>query len=58
MSAQVAEAEAKDADGVSVLITINTDKQGKLYELDMWKVDFNPLIRWPEPVDIKIVQRG
>jgi hypothetical protein len=57
MGAQVAEAEAKDSDGVPIVITINTDSHGRLFELDMWKVEFNPLVRWPEPADIKIVQR-
>src|SRR5689334_15420288 len=39
----IAELKVKDVDGVDVLITINIDDRGELYELDIWKVDFTPL---------------
>jgi hypothetical protein len=35
-----AEAEFNDADGTLVLASIYLDREGRLYELDMWKVDF------------------
>lgn len=38
----------KDSDEIEVLASLNLDREGQLFELDMWKVDFNPLIRWPE----------
>lgn len=38
----------KDADEIEVLASLNIDREGQLFELDMWKVDFSPLIRWPE----------
>jgi hypothetical protein len=37
-----------DQDGVEVIATLNIDKEGKLYELDIWKTDFSPLIKFPD----------
>ena len=48
---QVAEVWFSDADGVAVSATLNTDEEGELFELDVWKVDFSPLIRIPEVFD-------
>ena len=31
----------KDLDGVDILITLFLDNSGDLFELDIWKVDFN-----------------
>ena len=50
---QIAEAHYTDSDGVAVLITINVDKHGDLFELDVWKVDYSPLKRWPKPEDLR-----
>ncbi|HEX8386180.1 MAG TPA: hypothetical protein VF576_08355 [Rubricoccaceae bacterium] len=41
-----------DADGVPVTMTLTVDQNGELYELDVWKVDFSPLQRWPEAEDL------
>lgn len=41
------EAEYVDCDGVPVSIALNADQSGRLYELDMWKVDFAPLKKFP-----------
>ena len=41
------EAEYLDRDGVPVSIALNSDTNGMLYELDMWKVDFAPLQEYP-----------
>ena len=41
------EAEYKDSDGATVLITLIADKNGNLYELDFWKTDFNKLVEYP-----------
>jgi len=38
----------RDADEIDVLASLNLDREDQLFELDMWKVDFNPLICWPE----------
>ena len=37
-----------DEDGVEVVASLNLDKHGNLYELDMWKADFGKLIRIPD----------
>lgn len=49
------EAEYVDCDGALVSIELNADESGRLYELDMWKVDFAPLREFPafERVAIK-----
>src|SRR2546421_11169790 len=41
----IGEAEFDDADGVLVSVALNIDQRGKLFELDLWKVDFSPLQR-------------
>jgi hypothetical protein len=48
----LAEAQYLDSDGVLVSIAVNGDKQGQLFELDFWKVDFSPLKRYPSPSDV------
>lgn len=43
-----------DDDGTRVVATLYLDQHGVPLELDMWKVDFSPLIRIPtsfEPLD-------
>lgn len=42
------EVEFKDADHVAVVASLNLDQHGDLFELDIWKVNFDPLIRLPE----------
>jgi hypothetical protein len=51
----VAEAEFTDRDGVLVLATLNADSNGHLLELDMWRVDFAPLQRWPSEHEVRPV---
>ncbi len=41
-----------DSDDVLVSISINLDKQNDLFEVDFWKVDFSPLLRYPKPEDL------
>ena len=50
---QIAASEYIDEDGVLVSITINTDNQGDLFEVDFWKTDFSVLRRYPNPLDLK-----
>jgi hypothetical protein len=50
----IAEAEYTDEDGVLVSIVINLDKNGELFEVDFWKVDCSPLIRYPKVSELKI----
>ncbi len=42
-----------DADGVSVIISLTKDTQGKLLDLDFWKEDFSKLQVYPTPEAIK-----
>lgn len=48
------EADYLDCDGVLVSIALNADQSGRLYELDMWKVDFAPLKEFPTPDRVPI----
>ena len=41
-----------DEDKVPVSISLNVDERGSLYEIDIWKVDFSPLRRYPRPADL------
>lgn len=41
------EVQLKDEDEVPINVSINLDKSGELYELDIWKVDFSPLKKLP-----------
>ncbi len=36
-----------DIDGVEVMATLTIDNAGDLYELEVWKVDFSPLLMLP-----------
>jgi hypothetical protein len=56
MSRCVAEADYVDSDGVSVSIAVNIDQEGNLFEIDMWKVDFNRLIQYPASRTIRNVR--
>lgn len=50
-SKQVSECLFTDKDGVTVIASLNIDNNGDLYELDLWKTDFSPLIKLPEQFD-------
>ena len=47
MGRTAGQAEFEDADGVPVSVALLLDQEGRLFELDIWKVDFSPLIRIP-----------
>jgi hypothetical protein len=51
---EAVEADYIDQDGVLVRIALNLDQQGDLFEVDFWKVDFSPLLRYPRPQDLKV----
>lgn len=40
---QISDYQFKDTDGVTVLASLYLDREGNMYELDMWKTDFSPL---------------
>ena len=44
----ISEYRFADSDGVEVITCLNLDQQGHLFELDIWKTDFSPLITWPK----------
>ena len=44
---QASEHKFIDADGVEVIASLNLDKEGNVFELDIWKTNFAPLIRIP-----------
>jgi len=44
---KAAEYQFIDSDGVDVLVTLNLDADGRPFELDVWKTDFNPLVHIP-----------
>lgn len=54
----VVEGEFQDTDGVVVSMAINVDKRNQLYEMDLWKVDFSPLRRYPDPSDVTRLTRS
>lgn len=43
----VAEIEVTDADGVPVSVALLVDAQARIYELDIFKADFSPVIKLP-----------
>jgi hypothetical protein len=43
----VSECQFTDADGILVHAALNLGDEGKPLELDVWKVNFEPLLRWP-----------
>jgi hypothetical protein len=51
---EIAVGEFLDRDGVTVSVAINVDREKRLYELDVWKVDFSPLLHWPDSGKIQI----
>jgi hypothetical protein len=53
MGSEVASCEFTDSDGVAVSATLNLDEQERLFELDVWKVDFSQLNRWPTANDLR-----
>lgn len=51
----IVEAEFFDVDGVVVSVSVNENSLGDLYEMDFWKSDFSPLLKYPAPEDVKIL---
>ena len=44
---QVSECQFKDIDGVPVIASLYLDKDDKLFEMNLWKVDSSKLIKIP-----------
>lgn len=56
MGSTAGRAEFDDADGVPVSVALLLDEEGQLFELDIWKVDFSPLIRIPDAALFRAVR--
>jgi hypothetical protein len=52
MSKAVAQVHFKDSDGTLITAALNLDQFGDLFELDIWRVDFKSIQRWPNAEDI------
>lgn len=48
---QISECHFVDSDGIDVIASLYTDKNGHLFELDIWKTDYSPLKRISERFD-------
>jgi hypothetical protein len=44
----ISEFQFKDEDGIDVIASLNLDQEGNLFELDVWKTNFDKLIKLPE----------
>jgi len=53
----IAEAAFQDGDGVPVSITLSVDRAGELFELDVFKADGSPLVRYPDIDDLSMIKR-
>lgn len=49
----LATAEAPDSDGATIILALNLDRSGGLYELDIWKDDFSHVITLPNAGSIR-----
>jgi len=49
---KVAEVHFADADGTAVIAALNVDVDDQLLEIDIWKVDFSALQRWPSQHEV------
>ncbi|MGY0427336.1 MAG: DUF6984 family protein [Polaribacter sp.] len=52
MSKAIIECTFTDVDNIPISISLNIDDEGHLYELDIWKVDFSKIIRYPDGKNI------
>jgi hypothetical protein len=46
---QASEYQFTDDDGIPVLVTLNLDQQDKLFEVDIWKTNYKPVINFKIP---------
>lgn len=53
----LAEANYVDADGMLVIITLILNRSDELLDLEFWKVNFNPLINYPLPEQLRIIDK-
>ncbi|WP_062053187.1 DUF6984 family protein [Aquimarina longa] len=48
MDKAIIEKQFYDTDNVPISVCLNIDTDGNLFELDIWRVDFNPIINFPK----------
>ncbi len=46
---QISEYHYKDDDNVPVIVSLNVDSKGRLFEVDIWKADFSPVVNLDIP---------
>jgi hypothetical protein len=47
-----AECHFYDFDGIPVSLELNLDQDGRPFEIDVWRVDFAPTVRWPQRTEL------
>jgi hypothetical protein len=53
---ELVEADYVDEDGGKVLITLTANAEGQLFDLDIWKMDFSSLKRYPAPAQVTLAR--
>ncbi len=48
---RICERQFSDSDSIPILVSVNVDEAGVLFELDIWKVDFSRVIKFPECIN-------
>lgn len=48
MGRQISEFQFTDIDGVEVIASLNVDVDGVLFELDIWKTNFEKFVKLPD----------
>lgn len=44
---RIADRQFKDIDGIPVLVSLTVDQDRRIIDLDIWKVDFSPVRKFP-----------
>lgn len=53
---KVAEGKAFDSDGVPIFLSLLVDREGNLFELEVWRVDFKEIHRFPSAPDLELIE--
>ena len=53
LGVELGAAEFTDSDGIFVLVYLNADNFGELYEMEIWKGTGTPVISYPNPEDLR-----
>ena len=56
-SEELSEGAFRDTDGVPVSVVLLLDDSGNLLQLDFFKADGSPLVRYPESNEFEIIER-